>query len=201
GFEEMLKKQNTTEAILKQRIEDQLLIEKLTESLFSNETLVHDEDVKNYFKLHEKEFINPERIHAFQIVVPTKEEAEKMKRNNEYESVDLEHNKLFAGVINGLSAIKDETQRVIFYWQSFQNKLKSSEDGSVSSIKKVILSGHDAVLPGLREYFATSLNVQVEVANVWQNVLNLKDTVPDIEYNDSLDFATAIGLALPKHRY
>ncbi len=80
GFEEMIKKQNTTEAQLKQRIEDQLLIEKITESLFANETLVPDEEVKTYFNHHEKEFIEPERIHVFQIVVPTKEEADKIRQ-------------------------------------------------------------------------------------------------------------------------
>ncbi|MFM8315407.1 MAG: peptidyl-prolyl cis-trans isomerase [Deltaproteobacteria bacterium] len=80
GFEEMLKKQNTTEALLKQRIEDQLLIEKITGSLFTNETLVPDEEVKTYFKQHEKEFIEPEKVHVFQIVVPTKEEAEKIRQ-------------------------------------------------------------------------------------------------------------------------
>lgn len=131
----------------------------------------------------------------------SKEEAEKMKADPLYQNVDLDNNKVFAGMINGFSAIKDETQRVITYWQSFQDKLVSSGDTSVSMIKKIILSGHDAKLPGLKEYFSTSLNVQVEVANVWQNVLNLNEVVPDVKFNDSLDFGTAIGLALPKHRY
>lgn len=131
----------------------------------------------------------------------SKEGAEKMKTNPIYQDVDMNNNELFAGMINGFSAIKDETQRVVIYWQSFQDKLKSTSEKSPTVIKKIILSGHDALLPGLKEYFAASLNIDVEVANVWQNVLNLKDTVPDIRYNDSLDFATAIGLALPKHRY
>ncbi|MEI8062383.1 MAG: pilus assembly protein PilM [bacterium] len=130
----------------------------------------------------------------------TKEEAEKMKIDPQYENVDLGQNKLFAGVINGLSAIKDETQRVFTYWQSFQDKLKSAS-GEVSMIKKIIISGRDGILPGLQEYFSSSLNAPVELANVWQNVFDLKTTVPDIKFNDALDFGTAIGLALPKHRY
>jgi hypothetical protein len=80
GFEEMLKRQNTTEDYLKHRIEDQLLIEKLTEILFERETLVSDEEMKKYFSEHPKEFLRPERVHAFQIVVPTKEEAEKIRQ-------------------------------------------------------------------------------------------------------------------------
>lgn len=80
GFEEMLRKSNTTEDFLKKRIEDQLLIEKITESLFGTETMVSDEEMKKYFKLHENEFYRPEKVHAFQIVVPTREEAEKIRQ-------------------------------------------------------------------------------------------------------------------------
>lgn len=80
GFEEMLRKQNTTEDFLKKRIEDQLLVEKITSELFGSETRVSDEEMQNYFKSHEKEFLRPERVHVFQIVVPTKEEAEKIRQ-------------------------------------------------------------------------------------------------------------------------
>ncbi len=79
GFEEMLRKQNTTEEFLKKRIEDQLRIEKLTEALFATETLVSDEEMKKYYTQHDGEFSRPERIHVFQIVVPTKEEADKIR--------------------------------------------------------------------------------------------------------------------------
>ena len=80
GFEEMLRKQNTTEEFLKKRIEDQLLVEKLSESLFSSETLVSDDETKKYFKQHEREFFSPEKVHVLQIVVPTKEEADKIRQ-------------------------------------------------------------------------------------------------------------------------
>lgn len=129
----------------------------------------------------------------------SKEEAEKMKVSPEYENVDLENNKLFEGMINGFSAIKDETERVARYWQSFQDKLRIAGGPSKRVINKIILSGQDAVLPGLKEYFSVSLNMQVEIANVWQNVLPLNDSVPNISFKDSLDFGTAIGLAIPKN--
>lgn len=80
GFEEMLRKQNTTEDFLKKRIEDQLLIEKITEGVFGTETMVSDEEIKKYHKQHEDEFFRPERVHVYQIVVPTKEEAEKIRQ-------------------------------------------------------------------------------------------------------------------------
>lgn len=86
GFEEMLHKQNVTEDYLKKRIEDQLMVEKVTASLFGGETQVSDDEMKNYFHQHEADFVRGERVHVFQIVVPTKEEAEKIKgqiANNE----------------------------------------------------------------------------------------------------------------------
>jgi parvulin-like peptidyl-prolyl isomerase len=80
GFEEMLRRQNTTEDYLKRKIEDQLLLEKLIDAVFGNETLVSDDEMKKYFSEHEKSFVRPERMHAFQIVVPTMEEAEKIRQ-------------------------------------------------------------------------------------------------------------------------
>lgn len=80
GFEEMLRKQNTTEAYLKKRLEDQLLVEKITEVVFGTENLVSDDEAKAYYSEHEKEFFRPERVHAYQIVVPTKTEAEKIRQ-------------------------------------------------------------------------------------------------------------------------
>lgn len=80
GFEEMLRKQNTTEVLLKRRIEDQLLIEKLTEAMFGQETMVSDEEMNQYYNTHQNEFFRPPRVHAFQIVVPTIEEAKKISQ-------------------------------------------------------------------------------------------------------------------------
>jgi parvulin-like peptidyl-prolyl isomerase len=80
GFEEMLRKQNTTEDFLRKRISDQLLVEKLTETLFGTETMVSDEEMQNYYKQHQPEFLRPARIHALQIVVPTAEEAAKIRQ-------------------------------------------------------------------------------------------------------------------------
>ncbi len=80
GFEEMLRKQNTTEEFLRKRISDQLLVEKLTETLFGMETMVSDEEMQAYYKQHQQEFFRPVRIHALQIVVPTQEEAAKVRQ-------------------------------------------------------------------------------------------------------------------------
>lgn len=69
GWDEMLRKQNTTEDFLRRRIEDQLLIEKVTTELFAAETRVSDEEMKKYFKSNEGEFTRPERVHVHQILL------------------------------------------------------------------------------------------------------------------------------------
>lgn len=80
GFEEMLKRQNTTEQFLRKRIENQLLVEKVSSELSGTEVLVSDEEMKRYFQQHAQDFYRPERIHALQIVVPTVEEASKLRQ-------------------------------------------------------------------------------------------------------------------------
>lgn len=80
GFEEMLKRQNTTQDYVKSRIESQLLVEKVSSELSGTELLVSDEEMKRYFQQHPNEFFRPERVHALQIVVPTTEEATKLRQ-------------------------------------------------------------------------------------------------------------------------
>ena len=63
-------------------------------------------------------------------------------------------------------------------------------------IKKVILCGGDSNLVGLSEYFSVSMKVSVEMANVWVNITNTEKYIPDISFNQSLAFASALGLAL-----
>jgi len=62
-------------------------------------------------------------------------------------------------------------------------------------IQKVILAGSSALIPGLKEYFQTSLKKEIEVANPFSNIFyppilekTLKETGPS--------FAIAVGMAL-----
>jgi len=75
---------------LRQRIEDKLLVEKLVSELFASEILVSDEEVKRYYKKHSKEFYRPTQVHAFQILVSTVEEAEKINQEIVSEKLTFE---------------------------------------------------------------------------------------------------------------
>ncbi len=117
----------------------------------------------------------------------SKEEAEIMKsqkafiRNND-------NTVLFMSLVNVVSALRDEVQRVCMYW------LSHTESASL----KILLAGRDSSIIGFREYMALSLKLPVESANVWTNVLSFENEIPPIEYLDSLNYGTVIGLALPK---
>ncbi|MBI1861586.1 MAG: peptidyl-prolyl cis-trans isomerase [Deltaproteobacteria bacterium] len=80
GFEEMLRRQRTTEEYLKKRIENQLWVEKVSAEMSGSEILVSDEEMKRYYQQHPNEFFRQERLHALQIVVPTVEEATKLRQ-------------------------------------------------------------------------------------------------------------------------
>ncbi len=80
AFEEMLRKQALTEEFVRRRLEDQILLEKFVETTFDPETRINDDEAKAHYTAHQNEFQRQERVHAFQIVVPTREEAEKVRQ-------------------------------------------------------------------------------------------------------------------------
>lgn len=80
GFNDMLKRQQLTEDQVKKRIENQLWIERVSSEFSGNEILVSDEEMKRYYQQNSSQFVRPERLHALQIVVPTLEEANKLRQ-------------------------------------------------------------------------------------------------------------------------
>ena len=87
--------------------------------------------------------------------------------------------------------IRDEVVKLMLYWQNHNEK-------DSLMIKRLIISGKEATTPGLKEYLANAAGCRVDLANVWVNVFSFDDQVPDISFEDSLDYAPAIGLALSR---
>jgi type IV pilus assembly protein PilM len=119
------------------------------------------------------------------------EEAEKMKikygltRNTENQEV-------FSTLLNGVSIIRDEVDKHFIYWHTHKD-----EDGKDRPpVKKIILCGGDSNLIGFAEYLSISMRQNVELANVWLNVASPGDYIPEMSFESSLSYATAIGLAL-----
>jgi len=123
----------------------------------------------------------------------TKEEAVRQKQNKGFVK-NNDNTAFFLSLVNVASALRDEITRVHTYWLSRVEKMGND----TSAPFKILLAGRDSSIIGFREYMALSLKMPVELVNVWANVFSFNDEIPPIEYLESLDYATVIGLALPK---
>lgn len=119
-------------------------------------------------------------------------EAESIKKERTAVA-DGKNARLFLSFMNTLSVLKDETNKLLLYWHTHQEA-----DGGGKKIKKIILCGRDAGLSGFDDYFSFALSLPVEIANVWRNVCSFDEYIPPIPFADSLDYAAAVGLALPR---
>lgn len=119
------------------------------------------------------------------------EEAEIMKKKYGLQR-NAENRELFSVLLNSVSVLRDELVKHFLYWHTHKN-----EDGKNNPpIKKIILCGGDANLIGLAEYLAVSMKSQVELADVWTNILGPEDQVPEINFKQAISLTAALGLAL-----
>ncbi|MCR4311446.1 MAG: type IV pilus assembly protein PilM [Candidatus Taylorbacteria bacterium] len=124
--------------------------------------------------------------------VDTKE-AKKIKEEKGFVK-NRENMQLFFSLMNTVSSIKDEINKLITFWNTHRNP-----PGSVGkTIEKIILCGRDSSLAGFDEYLGTTIKIPVETGSVWQNAFMAGEQIPAISHLDSLDYASAIGLALPE---
>ena len=117
--------------------------------------------------------------------------AQKIKNEKQFADT-AEDKEVYDAVRAVFSTLQSEINRHFVFWNTRDPNMK--EDGR---IKKIILCGGNAMLSGLPEFLARGIGVPVERANVWANAFSFDAYVPPLEYERSLSYATAIGLALP----
>lgn len=117
------------------------------------------------------------------------EDAEKMKTEKGIIK-DGEDEGTFSVLANAVSILRDEMERVSVYWRTHHDKELRYP------IKKIILVGKDAAIPGFADYLSASLKIDVFIADIWSNLPRYKKEVPPIKQKDSLAFGTSIGLSL-----
>lgn len=123
------------------------------------------------------------------------DEAEKMKHEYGLTEVSKAQN-IFPAILNGISVLRDELNKQYVYWETHNsNNLKHEQ------INHIILCGGDANLAGLSDYLELSMKIKVENANVWVNILNTEEAVPEMSFEESLSFATVLGLSLGNYSY
>lgn len=78
-FDDLLAQQRLSAADLRNRLREQLVVEKLFNDEVFPQVQVSDEEVQHYYAEHPSEFEQPERVRVQQIVVKTREEAVKIR--------------------------------------------------------------------------------------------------------------------------
>ncbi len=119
------------------------------------------------------------------------EEAEKTKREHGLER-NTTNREMFSVLLNSVSVLRDEVSRHFIYWHTH----KDDNGKNNPSIKKILLAGGDSNLIGLADYLSVSMKTPVEMANVWTNIGSTQYYIPEMTKEQSLAFATALGLAL-----
>lgn len=119
------------------------------------------------------------------------DEAEKIKREKGISS-DGGHEELSRALVSLISILRDEIAKDVMYWETHYDDYGKKRP----AIQKVYLCGGDSNLVGLVEYLAAGLSVPVEIANVFVNVNTLDTYVPAIDFDNSLSYAVALGLAI-----
>jgi Tfp pilus assembly PilM family ATPase len=95
---------------------------------------------------------------------------------------------------HSLNSLKMEMSKVLAFWNSSPESHGSPE----KKITKIILCGREAAKKELVEKLMSESEILYEVADVWQNVSPGQNLVKELSAEESLDYAAAIGLVLPK---
>ena len=95
-------------------------------------------------------------------------------------------------LVGTASALADEVARHYHYWDTRRNE----KGERMTPVGRVVLVGGSANLKGLPDYLAGRVQAPTSVADIWRNVCNFDEYVPPVNSRDSLQYATAAGLAL-----
>lgn len=93
---------------------------------------------------------------------------------------------------DSLDQLSQDIKRLFGYWHSLKENV-GREDRKVS---QVILSGEN-ISDDIVSYISTHNQIKVSIGNVWTNVFDIEESVPEINFKDSLRYVMAVGLALP----
>lgn len=100
-----------------------------------------------------------------------------------------------AAMLSTVSAIRDEISHRLDYWQE-----KKTMSGAHGRVSHAVLAGGNASIRGLPEYLEGGLRIPVTAGDVFTNFASRDTWVPQLDYSESLAYATAIGLALRDRR-
>lgn len=104
--------------------------------------------------------------------------------------------KKIADVSDDIFSLRHEIERVYSYWAQHGHS-QTANPSDQPGIKSIIISGHDAVAVSQISHLSPNPKIEICVADVWQNAFSINHYVPKMPFEESLDYTTAAGLALP----
>ncbi len=90
------------------------------------------------------------------------------------------------------NVLADEVVRHYRFWDTRRNE----RGERVTPVEQVYIIGGSANLKGITDFIASKVHARTERPNVWRNVCSFDDYIPPIDRRTSLQYPTAIGLAL-----
>jgi Tfp pilus assembly PilM family ATPase len=93
----------------------------------------------------------------------------------------------------GLSDLKAEMRKVLAFWNARTNKSGQLE----KKIEKIILCGPGASKKDFVRKLMEEIEVKYVLADVWLNTSASRDYAPNMPFDESLEYASAVGLVLP----
>jgi type IV pilus assembly protein PilM len=120
----------------------------------------------------------------------TEEEAKKVKAEKGL-VVGKDSDEYVTAMFSTISVIREEVLRRMDYWES-----RKATTPGFAPVTRAILVGGNANVRGLPEYLESTLKIPVELGNVFANCAPRSAWLPPIDFNESLSYGTAVGLAL-----
>src|SRR3989344_1901402 len=102
----------------------------------------------------------------------------------------------FYSIVRVATILRDEIYQRMSYWNSGRERSNIKD-----AVKRIILCGGNASIPGFTEYLTSGSNIPVSIGNPWSNMLSFDEEIPEITSRESLKYCTAIGLALRSVHY
>jgi len=112
--------------------------------------------------------------------------------SDKFVSKEIHQEKILEILSPIFAELSDEAGKHLLYWQSRKEKSPTTKE----KVHKIVITGPGADVLGLAGYLSTNLRLQTELADVWQNVISFEHYIPQISFEDSLKYTTAIGLAM-----
>lgn len=99
---------------------------------------------------------------------------------------------LLTELVHEISPVRDYLDRLYIDWLTTPHAAKKDK----TPITRVVLHGEGSHVVGLRDHMSQATSIPTEYLDVWKQVRLPEDRAPEVSFEDSLRYATALSCAL-----